>query len=72
MKLAIKVQAALQLISTTSSPSHGYIDGSDSIDPRGESYYSMDYGDAKIISLNLNGDDFSPLCSRFSTNDMAG
>ncbi|HOG05417.1 MAG TPA: metallophosphoesterase [Paludibacter sp.] len=43
-----------------SSPSHGYIDGSDSIDPRGESYYSMDYGDAKIISLNLNGDDFSP------------
>ena len=43
-----------------SSPSHNYIDGSELIDPRGESYFSMNYGDAKIISLNLNGDASSP------------
>lgn len=43
-----------------STPTHGYIDGSDAIDPRGESYYALDYGDVKIISLNLNGDESSP------------
>ena len=40
--------------------SHGYIDGTEAIDPRGESYYATDYGDVKIISLNLNGDESSP------------
>lgn len=43
-----------------SSFSHGYIDGTEGKDPRGESYYAMDYGDVKIISLNLNGDESSP------------
>lgn len=43
-----------------SAPTHGYIDSSDAVDPRGESYYALDYGDVKIISLNLNGDESSP------------
>lgn len=43
-----------------SSFSHGYIDGTEGRDPRGESYYATDYGDVKIISLNLNGDESSP------------
>ena len=43
-----------------SSFSHGYIDGSEVIDPRGESYFAMDYGDVRIISLNINGDEASP------------
>lgn len=43
-----------------SSFSHGYIDGTEAIDPRGESYYAMDYGDVSIISLNINGDESSP------------
>lgn len=41
--------------------SHGYIDGNDEIkDPRGESYFSYDYGNAKIIAVNVNGDPSSP------------
>ncbi len=51
-----------------SLPSHEYIDQSSMytpnfpsfIDPRGESYYTMNYGGVKIISLNLNGDGASP------------
>ena len=35
-----------------SVPSHGYIDTDERIDPRGESYFAMDYGDVKIIGCN--------------------
>ena len=37
-----------------SVPSHGYIDTDERIDPRGESYFAMDYGDVKIIGCNWN------------------
>ena len=41
--------------------SHDYIDGNDEIkDPRGESYFAYDYGNAKIIAVNVNGDKSSP------------
>jgi hypothetical protein len=30
------------------------------LDPRGEAYFSTNYGDAKIISFNNNGDAYSP------------
>ena len=40
--------------------SHDYVDGDDIKDPRGESYFSYDYGNAKIIAVNVNGDKSSP------------
>lgn len=45
-----------------SLPSHGYIDSNnDFIDPRGESYYALDYGDVRLIGFDLNGNSlYSP------------
>lgn len=37
-----------------SLPSHGFIDTDERIDPRGEAYFAMDYGDVKIIGCNWN------------------
>jgi len=43
-----------------SLPTHAS-NGEDSrCDPTGEAYYSMNYGDAKIIAMNANGDSLSP------------
>lgn len=37
-----------------SLPSHGFIDTDERIDPRGEAYFALDYGDVKIIGCNWN------------------